>query len=183
MHYESKETHEGVYAIRVWNEHKTQLTVSSYGAAITSVLFANKAATHSEEMTLFDPETALENRAYFGVTVGRVANRIANGTMKIEGINYSLAKNNGANCLHGGNIGFDKKIWEYRIIPKETEVSVEFSTLSVDGEENFPGNLRVLVTISLDIEDNIKIEYSATTDKTTPVNLTNHTYCEYSFYL
>ncbi len=111
--------------------------------------------------------------SYFGATIGRVGNRIANGKFKVEGKEYSVKPNNNANALHGGENGFQDKVWEADQ-PNDNTLVLQYT--SPDGEEGFPGELAAKVTYSLIDEHTLKIEYEATTDKTTVVNLTNHSY-------
>src|SRR5690606_28547068 len=115
---------------------------------------------------------------YFGAIVGRYGNRIANGKFTIGNETYTLAKNNGENHLHGGVKGFDKVVWDgaATVGKDSTEGVVTLTYLSADGEEGYPGNLRVTVTYSLTSENNLYVRYQATTDKATPVNLTQHSY-------
>lgn len=114
-----------------------------------------------------------DDKTYFGAAIGRVANRIANGKFVLNGKEYNLAVNNGKNCLHGGEFGFNRKIWAARILD---DYSLMLTYFSADGEENFPGNLKVSVVYSLTDRNGLKITYSAETDADTPVNLTNHSY-------
>ena len=115
----------------------------------------------------------LKAHPYFGATVGRVANRIAGGKFTLDGKDYVLAVNNGPNTLHGGLKGFDKAVWK---VEAATDSSLALSYLSKDGEEGYPGNLTVRVTFSITKDDALRLDYKATTDKPTPVNLTNHSY-------
>lgn len=109
--------------------------------------------------------------------IGRFGNRIALGKFTLEGKEYQLATNNGRNHLHGGKVGFDKVVWRGKALPaKDNEASVQFHYLSKDGEENYPGNLNVTVTYTLTDENELRLDYEATTDKSTPINLTNHAY-------
>lgn len=109
--------------------------------------------------------------------VGRVANRIANAKFTLDGKEYTLAANNGKNSIHGGRVGFDKKVWTARILkPSGPEVALELRYRSVDGEEGFPGNLDVTVVYTLNDSNELRVDYRAKTDKATPVNLTNHAY-------
>lgn len=110
---------------------------------------------------------------YFGAIIGRFGNRINQGIFNYNDSTIQLACNNGGNHLHGGNIGFDAKIWKAKIINNN---QLQLSYLSIDGEENFPGNLQTVVTYSLTNNNEFKIEYRATTDKKTPINLTQHSY-------
>ncbi len=110
---------------------------------------------------------------YFGAVIGRFANRINKGIFTLNGKPIQLACNNGGNHLHGGNIGFDAKIWEAAIL---SENQLKLTCLSVDGEENFPGNLTTTVTYTLTEANELQIDYHAVTDKATPINLTQHSY-------
>ena len=109
-------------------------------------------------------------------TMGRYANRIANGRFTLNGVEYVLAKNNGPNHLHGGVKGFDKAVWQVRAAQSAEGPRLELAYLSKDGEEGYPGNLSVAVRYTLTGDNALKIEYGATTDKDTVINLTNHTY-------
>jgi aldose 1-epimerase len=119
----------------------------------------------------------LAGHPYFGAIVGRVANRIARGEFHLNGAAYTLACNEKTiNHLHGGNVGFDKVIWDGEPFQDRGLAAIRFSYLSPDGEEGYPGNLRVTVTYSLSEDNELKFEYWAETDKPTPVNLTHHAY-------
>ena len=118
-------------------------------------------------------EQYLKRHPYFGCTVGRVANRIAKGRFTLDGKTYTLATNNGPNHLHGGLKGFDKVVWKAEPQPG---AAVKFSYTSPDGEEGYPGTLAVAVTMTLTDANELRLDYTATTDKPTPVNLTNHSY-------
>ena len=113
------------------------------------------------------------DKPYFGSIVGRYGNRIAKGKFSIDGKEYKLAVNNGENHLHGGVIGFDKVVWDAKVVGPN---SIALHYLAKDGEEGYPGNLDINVTYTLTDANELKIDYLATTDKKTPVNLTNHTY-------
>lgn len=114
--------------------------------------------------------------SYFGCTVGRYCNRIAKGKFTIDGKEYTLATNNGENHLHGGKVGFDKKIWQAEVMLDENHAGVRFSLTSADGDEGFPGEVKAIVEYSIDNENQLVIDYKATTDKPTHLNLTNHCY-------
>lgn len=129
-----------------------------------------------DDVNMYNCKEYLSNYPYFGAICGRVANRIKNGQFTLDGVEYNLNKNNNGSHLHGGAEGFDKKIWKVEVIEYEDNTTLKLSYTSVDGEEFYPGNLQVTVKYSLFENNKFTIEYEATTDKTTPVNLTNHTY-------
>ncbi|WP_116465787.1 aldose epimerase family protein [Flagellimonas flava] len=118
-------------------------------------------------------EYGQEGAAYFGATIGRYGNRIANGSFVLDGKTYPLAKNNGPNHLHGGLKGFDNVVWK---VDEVSQKSIQFSRISPDGEEGYPGNLAVKVSYKLTEDNELKISYEATTDKKTVVNLTHHSF-------
>ncbi len=161
---------------------KTTIKITNYGAIITSIEMPDKNGTIENIVCGFDNletyigDEYLGSYPYFGAIIGRFGNRIANGKLEIDGINYKMAINNGPNHLHGGLTGFDKKLWEAEAFEKAGKVGVKLTYLSVDGEENYPGNLKVTCIYTIDEESNFGIEYLAETDKTTVVNLTNHSY-------
>jgi aldose 1-epimerase len=125
----------------------------------------------------FDNLTDYETKSpYFGSITGRYANRIANARFNLNGQEYVLATNDGSNSLHGGIKGFDKQVWEAETSQGDTEVSLRLTYLSPDGEEGFPGNLSTTVTYTLTNDNELRIDYGATTDKPTVLTLTNHTY-------
>lgn len=115
-------------------------------------------------------------RKYFGATIGRYGNRIANGEFELDGQSYNLTRNNNGNHLHGGEKGFNEVIWEAEKVEDSEKVGVRLTYLSEDGEEGYPGNLEVTVTYTLTNDDELKIDYEAETDKATPVNLTHHSF-------
>lgn len=168
--------HDGIATIVLTNSHGTKLTLSSLGATITSIQFADKYGK-MEEITLFDHQNPANNSAYFGSTIGRVANRIANGKFQIDETNYEITCNHGEHHLHGGAHGFDKKIWTYVVSPRTDSIHVKFKLVSPDGEEGYPGEVHAEVTYGLNTKNDIFVIYQATTSAPTLVNLTNHTYC------
>ncbi len=161
------------------NSHGIELQAMSYGGIILSLKVPDRTGKPADIVLGFDtPEGYLKNPPppYFGAIVGRYGNRIAKGKFTIDGHNYSLATNNGPNALHGGNKGFDKVVWTGE--PKQTadSASVVFTRTSPDGEEGYPGALAARVTYTLTDKNELIVEYHATTDKPTPVNLTQHSY-------
>src|SRR6185295_13649997 len=118
----------------------------------------------------------LERPNYFGATVGRYANRIKDARFSLDGHSYRLASNNGPNALHGGVKGFDKRLWKILEVAGGAEAHVTFGYVSEDGEEGYPGTLTVRATYSLNERNELKVVYSATTDKPTILNITNHSF-------
>jgi aldose 1-epimerase len=123
-----------------------------------------------------DLDSYRRKHPYFGALVGRYANRIAKGAFALEGKTYKLAVNNGENSLHGGLVGFDKRVWGAKSQITAAGPALELTYISKDGEEGYPGNLAVKVIYTLTENNELKIDYTATTDKTTVINLTNHNY-------
>ena len=150
--------------------------VMTYGATITELDVPDRAGKLDDVVLGFDSiDGYLSKEPYFGATVGRVGNRIAKGSFTLDGKTYQLATNDGPNALHGGIRGFDKVMWDGAVVPGDAP-SVKFTYLSRDGEEGYPGNCKVEVTFTLTPSQGLKISYAVTTDKDTPINVTNHTY-------
>ncbi|GAB4112724.1 MAG: galactose mutarotase [Candidatus Caldatribacteriota bacterium] len=160
------------------NSRGITASVITWGATLVSLRMPDQKGNIGEVTLGFDNlGQYLEHRFYFGATIGRFANRIARGIFQLEGLKYQLACNEkGKHHLHGGNKGFDKVLWQGESYGKEDAAEIKLSYLSPDGEEEYPGNLKVEVSYSLNEDNELKIEYFAQTDKTTIVNLTNHTY-------
>ncbi len=152
--------------------------ITEYGAILTEVWVPDRAGQLTNVVLGFDNlGQYLKGHPFFGANTGRVANRIAKGKFTLDGKEYTLAVNNGPNHLHGGRKGFDKKLWKSRALPaRDKSVAVEFTYTSPDGEEGYPGTLAVKVTYTLTDDNDLRIDYEATTDKATIVNLTNHSY-------
>ena len=152
--------------------------VMDYGAILTELWVPDKSGRSANIVCGFDNlDQYLAGHPFFGATTGRYANRIAKGRFTLEGREYTLATNNGPNHLHGGVKGFDKQLWKSEpLTGKSGQQSVRFTYVSKDGEEGYPGTLNVTVVYTLTDKDELSIDYSATTDKTTVVNLTNHSY-------
>ncbi len=159
------------------NANGMEVKLITYGGTITSVMVPDRDG-ELENVTLgFDDLADYETKSpYFGSITGRYANRIARGAFSIDGEDYTLAINNDPNALHGGLKGFDKVVWTAEEVESDEGIGVRFSYLSPDGEEGYPGNLDTSVTYTLTDDDEILMDYVATTDKPTIVNLTNHAY-------
>ena len=161
------------------NKQGMLVKITNYGATVTSIIVADKKGSFADIALGYNDVESYMNavdKPYFGSIVGRYGNRIAKGQFSLEGKTYSLATNNGTNHLHGGVIGFDKVVWDSKVISGDAFNGVELTYLAKDGEEAYPGNLQITVTYKLYDSNELSIDYRATTDKATPVNLTNHTY-------
>jgi aldose 1-epimerase len=161
------------------NSRGVELQAINFGGTITSLKVPDRTGAMADVVLGFetpDRYWAEPPPPYFGSIVGRYGNRIAGARFSLGGRTYKLAANNGPNHLHGGVRGFDKRIWETSTRNSAQGSSVMFSRTSSDGEEGYPGNLRVTVTYTLTEKNEVIIEYRATTDKATPVNLTQHSY-------
>lgn len=166
-----------IEAFTLRNARGAMAKVITYGATLTELWVPDKNGKLGDVVFGFDGlKGYLGSHPYFGSTVGRYANRIAKGKFTLDGKEYTLAINNGPNSLHGGKIGFDRRVWKAEPLREPSAAAVRFTYLSPDGEENYPGNLSVSVTYTLTDENALKLDYSAKTGKATPVNLTNHSY-------
>ncbi len=151
--------------------------VMAFGAALTELIVPDRSGNPADVVLGYDRLDDYASRGhYFGVTVGRVANRIAGGRFSLNGVEHRLAVNAGRNHLHGGVKGFDKVVWEARAVPSPEGDAVAFAYTSRDGEEGYPGTCRVGVTYTLTDRNELHIDYEAASDRDTPVNLTNHSY-------
>ncbi|MHB8901935.1 MAG: aldose epimerase family protein, partial [Thermoguttaceae bacterium] len=159
------------------NANGMEVSITTYGGIIVSLTAPDRQDKYADVVLGFDNlDGYLAGHPYFGALIGRYGNRIAKGKFTLDGKEYTLAVNNNENHLHGGLVGFDKKVWNARTAINRSGVSLILDTTSADGEEGYPGNLAVQVTYTLTGDDELKIDYLATTDKPTPVNLTNHSY-------
>jgi aldose 1-epimerase len=159
------------------NKNGVEAAITNYGGIIVSLKTPDRAGTLADIVLGFDSlDGYLKEHPYFGAIVGRYGNRIAKGRFTLNGVEYKLAQNNGQNHLHGGIKGFDKAVWKARDVSTPEAASLELSYLSKDGEEGYPGNLSTTVTYTLNDQNELKIDYLATTDKDTVLNLTNHSY-------
>ncbi len=153
------------------------IKVMTYGALVTHLLVPDKSGNPADVVLGFDSlDGYLAGHPYFGATTGRVANRIAKGRFTVDGKEYTVATNNGPNHLHGGVIGLDKRVWKAQEVAGSADPAVKFTYRSPDGEEGYPGNIDLEVTYTLTAKNELRIDYSARTDKATPINLTNHSY-------
>ena len=159
------------------NDNGLVLKMTNYGAIVVSLEVPDR-NSNLDNVTLGFPtlDGYLARHPYFGSTVGRYCNRIAKGEFTVGGEQYTLATNNGDNHLHGGQVGFDKVVWSAEPIESESAVGVRFTYLSEDGEEGYPGNVNVTAVYVLDNDNELVVEFMATTDKACPINLTNHCY-------
>jgi aldose 1-epimerase len=159
------------------NSKGVEVRAMTYGGIIVSLRVPDKSGNLGDIVLGHETlEGYLPNTPYFGVIVGRYANRIANATFTLDGVKYTLAKNDGPNTLHGGIKGFNQQVWEAKEFKNAKGVGVAFSYLSKDGEEGYPGNLQVKVSYTLTDENELILDYEATTDKATPLNLSQHSY-------
>jgi aldose 1-epimerase len=166
-----------VEAFTLVNRQGVELRLSEYGAAILSLRAPDRDGRLVDVVLGFDTlEGYLDNRPHFGVVVGRYANRIAKGRFTLDGKTYQLATNNGPNHLHGGTRGFDRVLWTGEPARRQDGLSVGFTRTSPDGEEAYPGALTVGITYTLTDRNEVIVEYLATTDKPTIVNLSQHSY-------
>ena len=161
----------------LYNSRGASAKVITYGATLTELYVPDRHGKMGDVVLGFDDLPGyLGQHPYFGGTIGRYANRIAKGKFTLDAKEYQLAINNGPNSLHGGQIGFNRRVWKAEELKDKDGAAVRFSYLSKDGEENYPGNLKVSVTYTLTNTNELKLQYSADTDKDSVLNLTNHSY-------
>ncbi len=159
------------------NANGVRVAITNYGGIVTRLLVPDRDGNLGDVVLGYDSlSDYLTASPYFGAIVGRHGNRIAKGRFTLDGVEYRLATNDGANHLHGGLKGFDKVVWDAEPYRAEDEVGLRLSYVSEDGEEGYPGRLAVTVTYALTNSDELRIEYRAETDKPTAVNLTHHSY-------
>ncbi len=168
---------ESVQLFTLKNKNGIEVSITNYGGIITSLKTFDGKGLLADVALGFDTlERYLQPHPYFGAIIGRYGNRIGKARFTLDGVTYTLAKNNGENSLHGGNQGFDKKLWKARAEQGPSAQTLVLEYTSPDGEEGYPGTLRTEVRYTLSDDDSLRIGYRATTDKKTVVNLTNHTY-------
>jgi aldose 1-epimerase len=160
------------------NKYGMSVSISNFGGTLVSLKVPDRDGKMGDVVLGYDNPADYENgKAYFGGTIGRYGNRIAHGKFTLDGVVYSLPLNDGPNTLHGGVRGFNKHVWNARDVSSSAGEALELTYVSKDGEEGFPGTLTVKVVYTLFADENaVKIDYTATTDKDTVLNLTNHSY-------
>jgi len=167
----------GVDVYTFTNANGVQARAMTYGATVVSIRTPDRLGQFEDVVLGFDTfDDYLTRARYFGSIVGRYGNRIAGGRLILDGTTIQLTINNGANHLHGGAKGFDRAVWRSEPFDRDTGSGVTFTYSSADGEEGYPGTLKTSVTYTLTPRNELVLEYVATTDKATPINLTNHTY-------
>jgi len=164
-----------IYTLR--NRNGLEVEITNYGGAVVTLRTPDRRGRMADIVLGYpDPAGYVNDTSYFGALIGRYANRIARGKFTLDGADYQLAQNNGVNHLHGGVRGFNKALWEAREVHHTGGVALKLTYLSKDNEEGYPGNLNVTATYVLSDANELRIEYIATTDKETIVNLTHHSY-------
>jgi aldose 1-epimerase len=168
---------DSVHVFTLKNANGIELRTIDYGGIVVSLRTPDRNGNFDDIVLGFDDVAGYEKWSpYFGALIGRYANRIAKGRFTLDGREYHLALNNGVNSLHGGIKGFDKVMWHAEPVQDSSGVGVVFTYASRDGEEGYPGNLDVTVRYTLTDRNEFRIDYAATSDKATPVNLTQHSY-------
>ena len=168
---------ENVDIYTLQNANGVEAKITNYGGIVVSMKVPDRNGKIDDVMLGFnDLDSYLKGHPYFGAIIGRYGNRIAKGRFTLNGVEYKLAVNNGENHLHGGIKGFDKVVWTGKETRSKAGPGVVLTYVSKDGEEGYPGNLRVRVTYTLTNNNSLKMDYWATTDKDTVINLTNHAY-------
>lgn len=167
-----------VEVFTITNGNGMQLRAMTYGAIIQSIKVPDAKGVMGDVVLGFDSVAGyVKESPYFGAVVGRYGNRIAKGRFTLDGKSYSLAVNNGVNALHGGLKGFDKVVWEPKLVQTDSTTGVMFTYVSRDGEEGYPGAVTVKVTYQvMNARNELVIDYEAYSDKATPINVTNHSY-------
>ena len=176
------QTNQNIKLFTITNKHGLCAKVTNYGAILTSLKIPLDSG--SREIILgfntfeeYQSESYLKNYPYFGAIIGRFANRINEGKVKIDGEEIQLPINHGKHLLHGGYTGFDKQIWDAKVLDKS---KLQLSLLSKDGDQNFPGNMTIKIIYELNDENELSIHYFATCDKKSPINLTSHSYFNFT---
>ena len=172
-----------VFLYTLTNKNGLEAKITNWGATVTELRVPDKDGKLDDIVLGFKTldgylkgDGKKTNPAYFGGIIGRYCNRIGGASFKLDGKDYPLAKNNGANHLHGGEKGWDKLVWTSEAVKSSDDASVKFTLKSADGDERYPGNVDASVTYTLTDDNALRIDYTATTDKPTPLSLTNHSY-------
>jgi aldose 1-epimerase len=166
-----------VEIVTLSNAHGLRARVMTFGASLQSLMAPDSTGKSADLVLGYDTlQGYLDRRQYFGATVGRYANRIARGQFTLDGKAYQLSLNEGPNTLHGGVKGLDQQLWKIVDVKQGTAASVTMQYVSPDGDQGYPGTLTIQATYTLDDDNQLTIAYTATTDKPTIVNLSNHTY-------
>jgi aldose 1-epimerase len=152
--------------------------ITNYGGIIVSLTTPDRSGKYADVVLGYDSLAGYQkaDNPYFGAMIGRYGNRIARGRFQLDGVTYKLATNNGPNSLHGGKVGFDKVVWKVVKARVDQDPQLELSYTSRDGEEGYPGTLQVTARYTLTPDNTLRLDYTAVTDKDTPVNLTQHSY-------
>jgi aldose 1-epimerase len=164
-----------LYTLR--NQQGMEVAITNFGATVVALKVPDRQGKLADVVLGYDDLPGYEHdKSFFGATIGRYGNRIAHGKFTLNGTTYTLAKNDGENHLHGGVKGFNKRVWTAKEVSTAQAPALQLTYRSQDGEEGYPGNLAVQVTYTLTADNALRIDYLATTDKPTVVNLTNHSY-------
>jgi aldose 1-epimerase len=168
---------EAVQIYTLTNKHGIEARIMTYGGTLVSLKTPDRSGKLQDIVLGFDTlDPYLAGVPYYGATIGRFGNRIAGGKFTLDGVAYQLPKNNGPNSLHGGDKGFDKRLWTAKPFETKQGPGLKLTYVSADGEEGYPGQLTTHVTYQLRNNNSLSIDYQATTTKPTVVNLTNHSY-------
>lgn len=167
----------GVEEYTLVNKNGLSMKVITYGGIVTELHVPDKEGKFADVcLGCSNLEEYIEGHPFFGAIAGRVANRIAKGKFTLDGKEYTLATNNGPNHLHGGKVGFDKRVWKATVVKGRSGEALRLTYTSKDGEEGYPGTLTATITYQLTDNNEWQIHYEAATDKATPINLTQHAY-------
>ncbi len=175
--FDKTKNNEDVYIYTLSNDNGMSVSICEFGGAMVNLLVPDKNGEISDVVCGYDKLSSYEEPdGYQGALIGRWGNRIGKAKFTLDGVEYNLYKNDGDNHLHGGKVGFSHKVWDSSTAMGENSASLMLNYFSPDGEEGYPGNLNVRVTYTLDNDNTLSVDYHATTDKLTVINLTNHSY-------
>ena len=166
-----------VHQFTLKNKKGMEVSIINFGATVTSIVVPDKSGKTDDVVLGYDSLQGFVNdNSYLGVIVGRYGNRIGKGKFSIDGKNYQVTVNDGANHLHGGTMGFHKVLWDAKQIESESAPAVQLTYVSKEGEDGYPGTVTIKVTYTLTPDNELKIDYEGATDKPTILNPTNHAY-------